>query len=288
MTADDVIPQSTLDTPLAQITGLVVGLIFLAAAIIAIIRIVRGPSILDRMIATDALLATIMCALGGLLAFTGRADLLPVMLVISMFGFVGAVGVSRYVSRADLRTTSRYRRMGREDHRTGSIGTVEGEPGVPESGTPPRGGAMILDVISALCIIGAALLSLAAGIGALRFPDLPRACTRRRSRTVRAGARHVRGGPPDAHWADLHDDPHRPVPAVHGSGRGPHDRPRGLSDEDLRRSCCTVTNWTTRSRAPTRATWRSGAARRRARRPRGTGRAADRTTHHDDEPDAGR
>lgn len=31
---------------------------------------------------------------------------------------------------------------------------------------------MILDVISALCIIGAALLSLAAGIGALRFPDL--------------------------------------------------------------------------------------------------------------------
>ena len=122
MTADDVIPQSTLDTPLAQITGLVVGLIFLAAAI------------LDRMIATDALLATIMCALGGLLAFTGRADLLPVMLVISMFGFVGAVGVSRYVSRADLRTTSRYRRMGREDHRTGSIGTVEGvEPGVPES-----------------------------------------------------------------------------------------------------------------------------------------------------------
>lgn len=31
---------------------------------------------------------------------------------------------------------------------------------------------MILDIISALCIIGAALLSLAAGIGALRFPDL--------------------------------------------------------------------------------------------------------------------
>lgn len=141
MTADDVIPQSTLDTPVGQIIGLVVGVIFLAAAVIAIIRIVRGPSILDRMIATDALLATIMCALGGLLAFTGRTDLLPVMLVISMFGFVGAVGVSRYVSRADLRTTSRYRRMGREDHRTGSIGTVEGvEPGVPESPHGPAEG----------------------------------------------------------------------------------------------------------------------------------------------------
>jgi multicomponent Na+:H+ antiporter subunit G len=31
---------------------------------------------------------------------------------------------------------------------------------------------MILDIISAVCIIGAALLSLAAGIGALRFPDM--------------------------------------------------------------------------------------------------------------------
>src|SRR5699024_10008079 len=31
---------------------------------------------------------------------------------------------------------------------------------------------MILDVISALCIIVAALLSLAAGIGAVRFPDM--------------------------------------------------------------------------------------------------------------------
>jgi multisubunit Na+/H+ antiporter MnhF subunit len=134
MTADNIIPQSTLDTPVGQITGLIVGLIFLAAAVVAIIRIVRGPSILDRMIATDALLATIMCALGGMLAFTGRTDLLPVMLVISMFGFVGAVGVSRYVSRADLRTTSRYRRLDRIDHSTGSIGTIEGvEPGVPES-----------------------------------------------------------------------------------------------------------------------------------------------------------
>src|SRR5699024_9328978 len=53
--------------------------------------------------------------------------------VISMFGFVGAVGVSRYVSRADLRTTARYRRMHRRDTDTGLIGTVEGiEPSVPE------------------------------------------------------------------------------------------------------------------------------------------------------------
>lgn len=127
------IPLMNLDDGMGHVVGLVIGLIFLAAAVIAIIRIVLGPSILDRMIATDALLATIMCGVGGVVAFSGRTDLLPVMLVISMFGFVGAVGVSRYVSRADLRTTTRYRRMHSSDADTGLIGTADGvEPSVPE------------------------------------------------------------------------------------------------------------------------------------------------------------
>src|SRR5699024_4884403 len=127
------IPLVSLDDGLGITVALAIGVVFLAAAVFAIVRIVRGPSILDRMIATDALLATIMCGLGGVVAFSGRTDLLPVMLVISMFGFVGAVGVSRYVSRADLRTTARYRRMHRRDNDSGLIGTAEGiEPSVPE------------------------------------------------------------------------------------------------------------------------------------------------------------
>ena len=42
-----------------------------ASAIIALYRIVRGPSILDRMIATDVVLASIMCGLGGFMALSG-------------------------------------------------------------------------------------------------------------------------------------------------------------------------------------------------------------------------
>ena len=126
------IPLVSVDDGMGLTVALAIGVVFLAAVVIAIVRIVRGPSILDRMIATDALLATIMCALGGVAAFSARTDLLPVMLVISMFGFVGAVGVSRYVSRADLRTTSRFRTMGRGQG-SGSIGTADGyEPSVPE------------------------------------------------------------------------------------------------------------------------------------------------------------
>lgn len=71
-----------------------------ASAVMALYRIVRGPSILDRMIATDVVLASIMCGLGGFMALSGRTDLLPVLIVLAMLGFVGSVSVSRYVSKS--------------------------------------------------------------------------------------------------------------------------------------------------------------------------------------------
>lgn len=86
-------------------TLVVVASVLLAAsAIMALYRIVRGPSILDRMIATDVVLASIMCGLGGFMALSGRTDLLPVLIVLAMLGFVGSVSVSRYVSKSDSMT----------------------------------------------------------------------------------------------------------------------------------------------------------------------------------------
>lgn len=86
-------------------TFVVVASVLLAAsAIMALYRIVRGPSILDRMIATDVVLASIMCGLGGFMALSGRTDLLPVLIVLAMLGFVGSVSVSRYVSKSDSMT----------------------------------------------------------------------------------------------------------------------------------------------------------------------------------------
>ena len=78
--------------------------LFAASVIIALFRIVRGPSILDRMIGTDVVLAAIMCGLGGYMALSDRTDLLPVLIVLAMLGFVGSVSVSRYVSKSDSMT----------------------------------------------------------------------------------------------------------------------------------------------------------------------------------------
>jgi multicomponent Na+:H+ antiporter subunit F len=84
---------------------IVAGSLLLAASVVlALYRIVRGPSILDRMIGTDVVLASIMCGLGGYMALSDRTDLLPVLIVLAMLGFVGSVSVSRYVSKSDSMT----------------------------------------------------------------------------------------------------------------------------------------------------------------------------------------
>ncbi|WP_025780488.1 monovalent cation/H+ antiporter complex subunit F [Brevibacterium sp. VCM10] len=86
-------------------TLVIAGSVLLAASVvIALFRIVRGPSILDRMIGTDVVLASIMCGLGGYMALSDRTDLLPVLVVLAMLGFVGSVSVSRYVSKSDSMT----------------------------------------------------------------------------------------------------------------------------------------------------------------------------------------
>ena len=49
-----------------ELIGLAAGVMFGVGAIAAIVRVIRGPSILDRALATDVLLAIAMCALGTL------------------------------------------------------------------------------------------------------------------------------------------------------------------------------------------------------------------------------
>lgn len=78
---------------------LVVGLMLTAAAGMALFRIIRGRSILDRMIASDMLLTTIICAIGAEMAYNSHTRGLAVMLVLAATAFLGSVVVARYVSR---------------------------------------------------------------------------------------------------------------------------------------------------------------------------------------------
>lgn len=78
---------------------LVVGVLLTAAACLALYRIARGPSILDRMIASDMLLTTLICAMGAEMVYNGHTRNLTAVLVLAATAFLAAVVVSRYVSR---------------------------------------------------------------------------------------------------------------------------------------------------------------------------------------------
>lgn len=73
-------------------------LMLAAAAVLVVRRVEIGPSILDRVVALDVLVSTILAALALFAMWTGRLDLVPVMVVLSLMGFVGAVSVARFAS----------------------------------------------------------------------------------------------------------------------------------------------------------------------------------------------
>lgn len=113
------------------------GIMLAVAAVMIVIRIDRGPSMLDRSISLDMLVSALMGGIALWSAATDRADLVNVLVVLALLGFVGSVTLARFVSvepegegriltpeevrahdarmRAALERESRRRGQGRED-----------------------------------------------------------------------------------------------------------------------------------------------------------------------------
>lgn len=87
-----------------NILMLAISVVFGIAAILTIIRIVRGPSILDRAVASDVLLTEVMCVLGAEMAINGHTRNIPVLLIIAAVGVFGSISVARFVARRDNTT----------------------------------------------------------------------------------------------------------------------------------------------------------------------------------------
>ncbi|GAA0466082.1 putative cation antiporter subunit [Actinoplanes capillaceus] len=79
----------------------VIAAVFLAAAAgMTLVRIVRGPSTLDRIVAMDVLLAITVCAIAAEAAYSRDATGLPILLGLSLLGAVGSVAVARFADPA--------------------------------------------------------------------------------------------------------------------------------------------------------------------------------------------
>lgn len=77
-----------------------------ATAVAAIVRIVRGPTILDRMVASDVLLTTLMLAVGADMVVRGHTDNIALMTVIAATATLATIVVARFVKRRAERPVS--------------------------------------------------------------------------------------------------------------------------------------------------------------------------------------
>ena len=80
---------------------IVIYVVFAAAALLTLWRIVIGPSILDRAVASDVLLTEVLCVLGAEMAINQHTRTLPVLLIIAAVGVFGSVSIARFVARRD-------------------------------------------------------------------------------------------------------------------------------------------------------------------------------------------
>ena len=84
------------------------GTMFAVAALLAVIRIIRGPSIIDRMVASDALLTILICVLVADMIIRGHTDTLPLVLALARTAFIASIAVARHVTRQEANASERF------------------------------------------------------------------------------------------------------------------------------------------------------------------------------------
>ncbi|MFJ8881890.1 monovalent cation/H+ antiporter complex subunit F [Streptomyces sp. NPDC102402] len=86
------------------------------AGALLLVRISRGPSMLDRAIALDVCAAVIIAGLGAKSGFARDSFYFPIMLVLAFLGFTGSVGIARFIAVRD-KPLPRRRSEGKEGQR---------------------------------------------------------------------------------------------------------------------------------------------------------------------------
>ena len=81
-----------------SLVTLIIGALLGISALLVLLRVVRGPSVVDRPVATEVLLSTIVCALGVEAATTRHSTTLPIVITLSLLGFTGSVAVARFLA----------------------------------------------------------------------------------------------------------------------------------------------------------------------------------------------
>lgn len=97
--------------------------IMLAIALAAVLyRVIKGPGMLDRVVAVDILVTVLVAAVGLEAAWNRHTYTLPVLVVLAMVGFLSSSTVARFSARdpeepdVDVNTILNARRAARKEY----------------------------------------------------------------------------------------------------------------------------------------------------------------------------
>lgn len=71
------------------------------AAVLLVVRIARGPSTIDRAVALEAMVAVTIGALVIEAAVNRHTTTLPILVILTLVGFVGSVSIARFTPGSD-------------------------------------------------------------------------------------------------------------------------------------------------------------------------------------------
>lgn len=77
----------------------IAGLIATAAVLVVLVRLITGPTLIDRLIASDVLLTTLILVVGAEMVVANHTRSIPLMVVLAATAILGSVAVARFVTR---------------------------------------------------------------------------------------------------------------------------------------------------------------------------------------------
>jgi multicomponent Na+:H+ antiporter subunit F len=80
-------------------TVLVAGVMFGFGALFAAVRLVRGPTQIDRAVALDVMLAIVVGVIVLTAAVSGSSITLVIAVVVSLLGFLGSASLAKLLPR---------------------------------------------------------------------------------------------------------------------------------------------------------------------------------------------
>jgi multicomponent Na+:H+ antiporter subunit F len=91
--------------PLGWFEGVLMGVVSLLVIALAgaVVRVVRGPHLADRVVALDLVAYITVCIIGAGSMLVEEGPLLDVALVLSLLAFLGTVAFARFLERVHRR-----------------------------------------------------------------------------------------------------------------------------------------------------------------------------------------